>query len=344
MRRIRVLIADDSVLTRDVISAMLSLDSEIDIVGQARNGKEAVEMALNLKPDVMTMDIEMPLMDGFEAIGKIMEAGPVPILVVSSRSDAGTAYTAISRGALEVFSKSEIDPESPEDFIRKVKSISRIKVISHLRSHHARQAMPESLKITGKLYPAYRMIAIAASTGGPKALSLLLPDFPGDFPCPIVIAQHISDGFVGGMVDWLGKLCRMKVKLAEEGERAQAGTIYVAASETHTRIGGDQRIVLVKRKPDDIFHPSCNLLLSSVAKTYGSKSMGIILTGMGNDGTEGMRSIREAGGMTIAQDEKSSAVFGMPKVAIELGYIQKILPIGKIGSEILELVKGNGRS
>ncbi len=311
MPQIRVLVADDSALSRDVITNILSMDNGIIVVGQASNGREAVEKALALKPDLVTMDLEMPIMNGIEAIEKIMGTKAVPILVISAKDDARSAFAAISKGALEVLSKTEIDPETPQVLIQKIKLLSRVKVISHIRATgQPRIIDPLPSKAGERPFGAAekpgrgpRVIAIAASTGGPKALSTILPELPENLPSPILIAQHISDGFVAGMVDWLDKVSALKVKLAEDGEPVVEGIVYVSPSEKHMEVRPDRRIGLVERGARDIYRPSCDLLLSSVAERYGTSSVGIILTGMGSDGTNGCR-IRRVSKPGVAQPSR----------------------------------------
>ena len=182
------------------------------------------------------------------------------------------------------------------------------------------------------------IVSIAASTGGPDALSVILSSLNEKFPCPIVIAQHITDGFVTGMVEWLKGICRLKVKVAADGEPLVAGTAYISRSEKHMVINNSKQISFLDRSPKDIYRPSCDALLTSVASVYGPKSIGIILTGMGTDGVLGMKKIKEAGGLTISQDEKSSVVFGMPKAAIDSGCIDRVLPLGEISIELERLI------
>ncbi|RJQ77882.1 MAG: chemotaxis-specific protein-glutamate methyltransferase CheB [Desulfobacteraceae bacterium] len=337
MKQISVLVVDDSTFARDLIGAILSADPEIRVAGEAANGKDAVEKVRHLKPDIVTMDIEMPVMDGLTAIEQIMAAHAVPILVVTSRADARTAYAAISKGALDLVAKPEVNLEGAEEFISKIKLLSQIRVITHIQGKRlAAETKPPPVVL--KSAPVDRAIAIAASTGGPEALSVLFSRLPENFACPIVVAQHISDGFVSGMVEWLRKITKVQVKMAEGGELLAPGTVYISPSEKHTEITDARRVRFIERHPKDIYRPSCDMLLSSVARAYGAKGIGIILTGMGNDGVLGMQRIREAGGITIAQDEKTSVVFGMPRVAIDSGCIAMILPLDEIVAEILKLV------
>ncbi len=340
MKEIRTLVVDDSPFARELIIDILSTDKEIKVVGEAANGMEAVKMVRDLKPDIVTIDIEMPVMNGIDAIEKIMMDDAVPILVVTTRGDSKTAYDAISRGALDLVVKPDISMKGAREFIDKIKLLSRIKVITHI----GRKAMREVKRAEKPAYEggeADAVVAIAASTGGPEALSIILSSLPAGFPCPVVIAQHISDGFVAGMAEWLRKLSKISVKSASDGEPLLPGTVYIAPSENHMEITGAKTVSLAERHEKDIYHPSCDRLLFSVARVFGSKSIGVILTGMGSDGARGMEKIRNAGGTTIAQDEKTSIVFGMPKIAIESGCIDKVLPLGEISGELVRLMRRN---
>lgn len=342
MGQTRVLVVDDSDLARELIGAILSSDPEIVIVGEAVNGCEAVEKVRLLKPDIVTMDIEMPLLNGLDAIEQIMADNAVPILVVTTRGDANTAYAAISKGALDLVIKPDVNLEEAPNFIQRIKLLSKIKVITHMRGKSAWQEKTVAgMPLTGM--PAVTkaasdgVVAIASSTGGPEALSVILSALPGAFSCPLVIAQHNSDGFIPGMVEWLRRISNLNVKVAEEGETVAPGTAYVSPSEKHMEITVARKVALIKRHPKDIYRPSCDMLLSSVALAYKSKSIGVILTGMGSDGSRGMGQIKKAGGATIAQDETTSIVFGMPKIAIDSGCIDRIVPLDEISKAILSL-------
>jgi two-component system chemotaxis response regulator CheB len=269
---------------------------------------------------------------------------------------------------LEVIPKPDTDASFSRELIAKIKLLAKVKVISHIRRPNPLLAgdnssisplggdtVTEQSRSKGVGSPlqmenrsaeteripsparAERIVAIASSTGGPRALHMLLSRLPKDFPWPVVIAQHIAEDFVSGMVEWLDKSISLKVKIGQSGEKIQPSTVYFSPSEKHMKIDTGKRIAFCSRRPQDIYFPSCNTLLSSVAGIYGKNSIGIILTGMGDDGIAGMKDIRSAGGLTLAQDEKSSVVFGMPRVAIESGCIDKILPIDKMADEILAL-------
>lgn len=345
---IRVLITDDSGTVRAMLRSFLADDPAIEVIGEACNGAEAVAMARELRPNLVTMDLEMPVMDGMQAIEEIMASRAVPILVVSSVADAQKAYQAVARGALDVMARPDIAPAAIAGFIAKVKMLAKVPVITHLRP---RQTTAEPLAVTLPLPACHadsprpsvsgRVFAIASSTGGPQALSLILAALPADFPAPIIVAQHISDGFAAGMAEWLGKLCKLKVRLAEVGDRLQAGTIYISPSEATLSLTPARSIELLPRPGSDIYRPNCNAMLASLASVCGADGVAIILTGMGRDGAEGMARVKDAGGQTLAQDEGSSVIFGMNKVAIDAGAIRSVLPLAEIAAAMQRLA-GNG--
>lgn len=349
MGKIRVLIADDSSLARGLLRDFLESEDDIEVVGDAVNGRQAVDLARELKPNLITMDLEMPVMSGLDAIGEIMTSKAVPILVVSSVADAHNALEAMGRGALEVVSKPDYTPEQAHDFVAKVRMLAGVSVITRMRQRPAARPADDCISpaptfptiplFTPEAPPGHyaRIFAIASSTGGPQALAQILPALPANFPCPVVIAQHISDGFAGGMADWLGSLCRLPVRLVTEGELLRPGVVYISPSERHFSITPNRRATLLERAPLDIYRPSCDHLLSSVADVFGRQGIGIILTGMGSDGAKGIARIREKGGITLAQNEASSVIFGMNRVAIEGGAVQQVLSVEAIVAEILRL-------
>jgi len=339
-KKIRTLVVDDSPLARELIMDILSTDKDIEVVGEAANGLEATQKVRDLKPDIVTIDLEMPVMNGVEAITEIMGSNAVPILVVTTGGDARIAYDAISHGALDLVMKPDVSRDRAGEFIGKIKLLAGIKVITHIRSRAMKQAKPAP-KLSSGVGKIGRLVAVAASTGGPEALSIILSSLPAGLPCPVVIAQHISDGFVAGMADWLRTMSKLSVRSPAEGEPLLPGTVYLSPSERHMEITGAKTIKLAARQEKDIFHPSCDRLLCSAARVFGSGSIGVILTGMGSDGARGMEKIRKAGGTTIAQDEKTSIVFGMPRIAIESGCIDKVLPIGEISGEIVRIINGD---
>lgn len=340
MQHIRVLIVDDNELTCDLLHAILEEDPSITVVGVAHNGLEAVRMSAVLKPNLVTMDISMPVMDGLDAISEIMSNFPVPILVVSETDNADAAFSALSKGALEVLPKSEIHPTQADRFLDKIKLLSKIKVISHVRSMGDKRRWNWRQQTEGQ--NAFKgVVAIAASTGGPKALSVLLPELPANFPWPIMVAQHISPGFVDSLVAWQNRITPLKVKIALNDEPLVPGTVYYAPGGKHLSLSNQHTVQLIDCSSKDIYRPSCDRLFSSVAMSSGSKSTGIILTGMGDDGVIGLAKIKNAGGWTIAQDQESSLVFGMPKIAIDSGCVDQTLSLSAISKKLLYLAQAD---
>lgn len=334
MSKLRGLIVDDSELVQDVLKTILESDDGIEIVGVAGNGQEGVEKVEALKPDFVTMDIAMPIMDGISAIKYIMANNPTPILVISDIGDSTVAYIALSHGALEVISKSDLQPAKADILIEKIKHLAKVDAI-------AKQA-PGSIKkpvapVKTKL-ATVQVVAMAGATGGARALSIILPALPADFPCPILISLHTAEGYVGGLVSWLNELSPLEVKEAEEGEKIVPGTVYFASSKNHMMITSSREIMFVNSQPADSYYPSCDKLLTSVASVYRENCVGVILTGLGDDGLRGMKTIRGEGGTTIAQDEASCYVYGMSKAVIESGYVDHILPLQEIGSGLKRLV------
>lgn len=343
MGKIRVMIVDDSLSARLLMREILSRDEEIEVVGEAENGRKAVAKVPLLKPDIVLMDIEMPVMDGLEAIEHIMSKNAVPIFVITMRDDADIAYKAISKGALDVLPKPDLKTKSPGEFIRQIKLMSKVRVISHIKATPTSPLRfpPDEPGGSPPEANTYSLVAIAASTGGPNALAVILPALPKDFPVPVVVSQHIFDEFVSGMVRWLDDISVVRVKLGEDGEYLRPGTVYVSPSSCHMTVSKSMRIRFQAARSGDIYFPSCDLLLSSVAESCGAKSIGVILTGMGSDGVLGMTRIHEAGGFTMAQDKESSVVYGMNRAAIEKRVVRSILPTDHIGGRLMALVAGS---
>lgn len=342
MAKIRVLITDDSPLSRALLRAYLEQDPDIEVIAEACNGREAVDMASALTPNIITMDLQMPVMDGMTAISKIMSDRAIPILVVSSVADAKAAYNALMHGALDVINKPDYNSDDAKTLASKVKLLAGVSVFTRSKARKPKSQIDEPNQILpaaiAKTDDFERMFAIACSTGGPQALAKLLPCLPTDFPAPIVIAQHIAQGFAHGMTDWLDKLCSLKVSLAQEGDLLKAGVVYIAPSEKNLTIARDHHLIFTEAEQTDIYHPSCNKLLSSAAEVFGKRCIGIILTGMGKDGAQGIADIRAKNGITLAQNEASSVIYGMNRVAIEAGNISQVLDLSDIAPRMIELV------
>lgn len=350
----RVLVVDDSPLARDIITAILQEDDAIEVVGQAENGEIAVELVQSLRPDLVTMDIMMPIMDGLTAIQQIMAYHPTPILVVTSSSEAEVAYKAISSGALEVMQKPDISagPLEWAGFARRVKLLAQVKVVTHVRGRGAAggAATTQVLPVMGPAAAGKRsdggqnrLVAVGASTGGPGALAKVLAGLPPDLTVGVVVVQHIADGFVPGLVSWLRSVTMLSVKAAEDGERVEPGTVYIAPTGSHTVVRAGDRLSMLHAPPVDSQRPAVDVLFESVEKQYGPRAIGVLLTGMGRDGARGLKRIRDAGGRTIAQDEGSCVVFGMPRAAIELGAAEQVLSLSDIPAAVVKLLRAEPR-
>lgn len=342
---IRVLVVDDSPLMCKVLTNILNPDPQILVAAIANNGKEAVEIVPRLKPDIITMDIHMPVMDGFEATRQIMAYNPTPILVVSSsvfKVGMDKVFKAISYGALDVLDKGELeiagDKKPGEVLIEKIKFLSNVKVIHHPLAKLKQERPIVDLEAPKKKV-LHKIVAIVASTGGPQALLEILKRFPKDFPCGIVIVQHITKGFVEGLVDWLDKECQLTVTIGKDSEEIRPGVAYIAPDSLQMRILEGGKIDLSNEPAYEGHIPSGDVLLESVARAYGEGAVATILTGMGRDGAMGMKAIKHMHGHTIAQDEKSCKVFGMPKAAIEMDVIDKTLPLERIAEEIVGMLR-----
>jgi two-component system chemotaxis response regulator CheB len=339
---IRVLVAEDSLTARTLLLEILSSDPEIQVVGQAKNGFEAVELATRLRPDLVTMDVHMPEMDGLQATKEIMIAAPTPIVLITGSSGArgveGSMH-ALRAGALEVMAKPP-GPGSPgfEEAARKliatVKAMSQVKVVRHFRP--AARTVP--VRPAAESDSPGRVVAIATSTGGPAALLRLLEALPGDFAAPILVVQHISPGFAPGLVSWLNTVCDLHVKLAEHGEILRPHTVYLAPDGQHLGVSRRPAVSLSDAPPVGGFRPSGTALFESVARVFGAEATAVILTGMGQDGVAGLRAVRQAGGRILAQDEQSCVVYGMPGAAVAAGVVDEVLSLEDIAARLTEIV------
>jgi two-component system, chemotaxis family, protein-glutamate methylesterase/glutaminase len=339
---IRVLVAEDSDTTRALMVQILRDDSSIEVIGEARDGLEAIEMTCRLKPDLVTMDIQMPRVDGFTATEQIMMSWPVPIVVVSSIAhlcEAKDAARALSCGALTVLRKpsgvrNTDFSRSARELIAVVKAMAQVKVVRRHSWPRPTLALPPLRARSERP----RVLAIAASTGGPAALRMLLPALSPDFPIPILVVQHITAGFIGGLVESLAANVSLPVKLAEAGETLSGGTIYFAPDDCHLGIAVNLSATLSSAAPIRGFRPSANFLFETAANACGPATLAVILTGMGNDGLDGLQAVKRRGGCVIAQDEETSVVFGMPGAAIGAGVADAVLALDAIGGGLNEMV------
>lgn len=349
---IRVLLVDDSPVALAVLERILESSPEIKVVGTATNGKKALELIPKVLPTVICTDLHMPVMDGLEFTKEVMARYPTPILVVSVSVLEGSAnvFNVLEAGAIDVFQKpkgglnSEAEVAAAE-LISKIRILSGVKVFRRHPKSVSREAYPvkretESSKMRDEIRATrceIRIVVIGASTGGPQALQAILPQLPADFPLPVVCVQHISKGFLNGLVDWLAAQCRMKVRLAQSGEAPLPGVIYFPQEDCHLEIDGKGRFISLEGTMFYGHRPSVTVTMKSLAHYYGSAVVGVLLTGMGNDGAEGMKAVSDAGGLTIAQDEESSVVFGMPGQAVKLGAVRHVLPLEEIAGVLMKL-------
>lgn len=385
---IKVLIVEDSPTVAQILMRMMETDSQLQVVGVATDGTDAIRQVARYHPNVITMDVNMPHMSGLEATEYIMAHYPTPILVLTASlggSDVDLSFKMLSAGALEIIEKPSLDAWQRESshLLERVKLLSRIKVITHIRgkaryvskfgsdaaNHVTETAIPKPVSpalrphprpvdrsnaVTAPLDPTkvmrptaaglfiteseslalrsrkFRLVGIAASTGGPPALSKLLKQIPANFPVPIILVQHIPAGFSKGLADWLDGETELTVKIAEENELPLPGYAYLPADDRHLEIKPDLRLHLSDTSARYGLRPSADITFESMAHALSNKAFTIILTGMGRDGSIGMKAVREMGGYNIAQDEATSVIFGMPKSAIELGVVDKVLPLLEI--------------
>lgn len=350
---IKVLVVDDSAFMRKALTSMLQEDSEIKVVGTARDGLEAIQMIQTLKPDVVTMDVEMPRMDGITALKEIMSKYPLPVIMVSSLTTEGAKVTleALELGAVDFIPKnlSELSVNIVKIkgmLIEKIKTIGKRGIVKrklNLMPYETKKEGPKT-EIPKTRISTERKVGIVSfgtSTGGPKALQEIIPKFPKDFPVPIVIAQHMPPNFTKPFAERLDQLSQLNVKEAEEGEVIKPGNVYIAPGRGHMRLkrrGIETLISISEDKEEFIYRPSVDALMLSVAECFPGRSLGVILTGMGNDGAKGCKKIKETGGRVFAQNEETCVVYGMPRAVVEMGIADKVIPLDEMAGEIINAV------
>ncbi|MBF0183058.1 MAG: chemotaxis protein CheB [Magnetococcales bacterium] len=338
---IRVLVADDCPIARGLIQSILEQDPRIKVVAAVGNGQEALHWVQKESIDLLSLDINMPVMDGLETITRIMACKPLPIVVISGTAGSETAFKALSRGALEVIAKDEIDYEHPQVFRRKIMLLSTVKVKQQTAAKV--EPAPTPPGNVQPLFPRIGVVVIASSTGGPKVLAAILRGLPKGFPCPVLIAQHIVPGFIHSLIKWHSGLTPLPIVLAKAGERPQAGTIYYAQPEYHLTLNERGEFVLTAPTAVEFFCPAGDKLLTSAAQVYGKRTIAIVLTGIGEDGARGAGAVHAAGGVVIAQDAATSIVYGMPKAVADAGFAHHILPAGEIDGMIVRLLSSKSQ-
>ncbi|MGO9088516.1 MAG: protein-glutamate methylesterase/protein-glutamine glutaminase [Terriglobales bacterium] len=344
--RIRVLVVDDSALMRKLIPQMLAADESLEVVGTAMDGTFCLKKIEDLKPNVITLDLEMPGMNGIDTLKEIMRRQPVPVIVFSSHSTEGASVTmkALGLGAFDFVTKpkdaSAHMAETARELIGKVKAAAECKLKPRLLAGTQPKKEKASVSSSGPT----RVVGIGVSTGGPQAMEYLLQQLPGDFPGTIVVVQHMPDGFTDMFARRLDETCSLRVKEAQSGDLLQRGRVLICPGSRHMKVKrlplGD--IAVLNDEPRVNGHrPSADVLLRSLAEEFKTQAVGVLMTGMGDDGAEGLGAVKKEGGMTIAQSEDSCVVYGMPKAAIERGYAIRVIALDVLGAT-LQAICGRG--
>lgn len=343
---IRILIVDDSAFMRKMLSDLFAGESDFIVLDTARNGQDAIDKVKRLKPDLITMDVEMPIMDGIQALETIMREFPTPVVMVSSLTQAGAEATirALALGAVDFVAK----VSGPISNITGISAELIMKCRAAVRANVTRLVLPAAKNIVSAPLPAKqvvlqndKIVAIGTSTGGPRALQEIITKLPGNLPCGVLIVQHMPPGFTKSLADRLNSIASLTVKEAENNDVIQPGVVFIAPGDYHMTIenNSNKKIIKLNQSPPLGGHrPAVDPMFESVAKVYGDKVVGVILTGMGHDGSKGMQVIKQHRGYNIAEDQSTAVVFGMPKSAIEMGVIDKVAPINTIAAEIIKSV------
>jgi two-component system, chemotaxis family, protein-glutamate methylesterase/glutaminase len=343
---IRVLVVDDSAFARLAITKELQSSSGISVIGTARDGAEALEKVKLLKPDVVTMDVNMPNMDGLTTLSRIMSECPAPVVMISSLTGTGTETTikALEAGAVDFFLKHSLSNPVGEtgdsnDLKTKILMASRVKLSKQKTESNPLPVKEKVKKLPGSLRPANRVVVIGSSTGGPKALYQVIPKIPKDIPAAVLVVQHMPPGFTYSLAQRLDQLSNIMVKEVVEGDVLYNGVAFIAKGGCHMIVENGGTLALNHDAPVCGVRPSVDVTMKSIVKVFGSSVLGVILTGMGSDGTHGSQAIKANGGQIIAEDESTCVVWGMPKSVIEAGCADKVLPLPQIADGIGEILK-----
>ncbi len=348
---LKVLIVDDSAYNRQTFKTILEGEPGVEVVGVATNGMDAMSKVLRLKPDLITLDFEMPEMDGMTFLRWVMSESPTKVIMVSSHSDSDTVFKALELGALDFVVKptgraSAELKNIEKDLIEKVHGVQdmNMEVLSkNIKIIESKSERKSPVKHSGS---DILMLAIGSSTGGPTALQVILSELPRDIPCAIVISQHMPKGFTAPLAERLDGLSSISVKEAVHGAYVSAGEAVICPGGYHMsflNFGDDVQIILSEATEDDKYTPSVDQMMSSVSKVFPGKTVGVVLTGMGNDGSRGLKDIRMTGGITLAESEETAVVFGMPNEAIKANAVEIVLPLNMIAAEIRKVVIGERR-
>lgn len=344
---IKVLVVDDSPVVRDLLKHILTLENEMVVIGEAKDGQEAVEFVERNKPDVITMDINMPRLNGFDATRQIMQKNPVPIVIVTASwdpSDLNKAWQAMEAGAVAAVEKPRYSTEenyrnNSKNIVDTVRLMSQVKVVRRWPKRKVAVTEVSADRTESRLSaPRYEIVAIGASTGGPPVIKELLETLPENFSAPIAIVQHIARNFTAGLVEWLDRSTALKVRVAKNREILEAGTVYVAPDGLQMKVDLSSHIILTDDPPENGLKPSVSYLFRSIAEIFGKKAVGILLTGMGKDGASELRTLKDKGAITIAQDKETSVIHGMPGEAIKIGGATHIAAPDRIVGLLMRLI------
>ncbi|WP_341471300.1 chemotaxis-specific protein-glutamate methyltransferase CheB [Candidatus Chlorohelix allophototropha] len=364
MNIIKVLVVEDSDMVAEILIQALESDRYIKVAGRAANGREALELLPRLNPDLITMDVWMPVMDGFQTVERIMATNPTPILVVTStnlKEDVQLSLRMMAAGALDVIEKPVMSgwdmwTRQKKELIAKARLLAGIKTYIKSSPMQSESKLAETTPayVTTNTEPIqldfhsnkalvyedyqYQLIAIACSTGGPSALLKILTDLPSDLPIPFIVVQHISEGFTRGLVEWLNREVPLEVRVAKDGELLEPGVVLFSPDRYNIKVTQDRRVSLIA-VGKVILCPNADILMQSVAENYGNRAIGVVLTGMGDDGAKGLSAMHAAGACTLAQDAVTSLIYGMPKAAFEAGAVSEVLPLESIAPRLNVLSK-----
>jgi two-component system chemotaxis response regulator CheB len=338
-RKIRVLVVDDSAFVRKAVARMLSEAADIEVVGMAGDGEEGLAKAHDLRPDVVTLDIKMPNLGGLETLERLMAERPVPVLLLSTLTQEGAEVTlrALELGAMDFVDKSSVEPMSMLSLTREL--VEKVRALGHARIKGPRRGRVR--RAAPAKEAAAEVVVIAASTGGPSSLQSLVSALPAGFRATVLVVQHIPRGFTRSLAERLDARSAIPVREATDGDLVEPGRVIIAPAGIHTRLrrrGARVRIVLDEEPRDALHRPSADVLMASAASVFGPRTVGVVLTGMGSDGTEGLRAIKAAGGHTLAESEETCVIYGMPKAAVAAGVVSRIVPLDRMAEELLTTV------